>query len=102
MADARVREAQGLVLSPGLGDPAADAARGELPAPMPPPPPAAPLPPRGGGKGGKAVQISEERAMQRRSEPLCYLAIARLFQALKEHDALPASAIEYLKRVVDG
>ena len=40
--------------------------------------------------------------MQRRSEPLCYLAITRLFRALKKHDALPASAIEDLKRVVEG
>ena len=100
-ADAWVRETMGLILSQGAGDLAAEAARGELPVPLPPPPPATILPPRAGGKGGgKAVQISEERAMQCRNELLCYLAITRLFHELKKHDTLPAPAIEDLKRVV--
>ena len=69
--------------------------------PLPPPPPATLVPPRAGGRGGgKAVQISEERAMQCRNELLCYLAITRLFYALKKYDTLPAPAIEDLKRMV--
>ena len=105
-ADAWVREVLDLILSRGAGDLEAEAARGNLPVPLPPPPPATILPPRAGGGGGggrgagKTVQISEEKAMQCRIELLCYLAITRLFHVLKKHDTLPASAIEDLKRVV--
>lgn len=38
--------------------------------------------------------------MQCRNELPCYLAITRLFHALKKHGTLPAPAIEDLKRVV--
>jgi len=93
--DAWVREALGIALLQGPGDPAAKAARGSLPVPpLPPPTPVTLLPPRAGrgGRGGRAVQISEG-AMQCRNELLCYLVITRLLYGLKRHDTLPGLVI---------